>query len=244
MEIEGQYNQEIDRHFSSEWRECSITMLPKINKVTHPSALRPIACQNCDYKIFSNILKDIITEYCEKNKVIDLLQFGFQQDQTINGAIFLYRAIIADSMEKKTPLYSLYVDFNKAYDSVESSILVKTLRSYGFPESAITMINEIYKLGMGYIKCPLGIIKKAIVITRGVRQGDVLSPILFTIFINPLLEKIRKCGGGYVLEKWIIPFIVFADDLTLFARSKEELEIMIKEIVKFGKETGLEHTQK
>jgi len=66
MEIEPPEDHETDSHFSVEWRECNITTIPKINKVTHPSALRPIACQNCDYKIFSNILKDIITEYCEK----------------------------------------------------------------------------------------------------------------------------------------------------------------------------------
>lgn len=89
---------------------------------------------------------------------------------------------------------------------------------------------------------PLGNAKKPLLLRRGVRQGDILSPLLFALFINPLLEKLDRSGLGYSFRnnpQLLLPFVAFADDLTLFANSAQELQKMIEIVENFCKNVGM-----
>ena len=185
-------------------------------------------------------MKEAIEKFCSINNIIDPLQFGFQRGQSIFGAIYTLRSVIGDAWKFKKPLYVVSLDFNKAYDTVEPWILIQIMENYGFNKELINMIKVIYKEGSAIIISPNGENREKIKINRGLRQGDVMSPILYTIFINVLLEEIRRANIGYrIRSKKCIPFVAYADDITLLAKNGEEVIKMLEIIKQFNNKTGM-----
>jgi hypothetical protein len=76
---------------------------------------------------------------------------------------------------------------------------------------------------------------------QGVRQGAVLSPILYALFINELVEELEQVGGGYRMsEELNISVLLFADDLLLLASTTEQLQAMLVALLKFANRWGFE----
>ncbi len=98
--------------------------------------------------------------------------------------------------EGQQDLYLLYVDFSSAFNTIDHDKLLCVMHGLGFPEDAIEVIAELYTDAITKIKLDFaetGPIK----IERGTIQGDTLSPLLFLIFIEPLLRWLQSGGRRY-----------------------------------------------
>ena len=91
------------------------------------------------------------------------------------------------SNKLKKPLFISYIDIVKAYDSIEFQGLFKILLAYKSPEQLITLLADMYKDNTSSIRFPYGN-SPNFHINKGVKQGCPLSPLSFTLFINPLLD--------------------------------------------------------
>ena len=124
----------------------------------------------------------------------------------------MLKMVYQDSIAGGRPLYMVHFDFFKAYDSVEIKILVGILRSYGFGLDILNMINTMYEYSNGYISFNKKRYSNPINITKGVRQGDVISPLLYLFFINPLIQELERSELGYKLsEDLIISVVAYCD---------------------------------
>ena len=132
------------------------------------------------------------------------------------------------------------IDFQKAFDSIKRSFMVKALSAFNFGPSLIHWIQTFYKnitstvMNNGYTTTPFQIL-------RGVRQGDPLSPYLFIICLEILAINIRRNKEiqGIVVDNEEIKLEIFADDLTSFLRDGASLNALLGTIECFTLYSGL-----
>ena len=150
---------------------------------------RPISLLNCDYKIaakaIANRLKQVLP------KLIDNDQTGFLKGRSIAENIRLIDGIIKYTPKKGIPGLLLFLDFEKAFDTVEWPFLQNTFRHYNFGPEAINWIQLYYH---NIESCILnnGWSSNFLKLERGVRQGCPLFPYLFILCVEVLAEAVRR----------------------------------------------------
>ena len=114
-----------------------------------------------------------------------------------------------------------FVDYTKAFDSIQHTAVFEALRVHGVQEKYINIIKETYTEGTAQIRTEK--LSGKIKIMKGVRQGDTLSPAMFTAAVEEIFKRMNIKAGinsnGVRLSN-----LRFADDIILFAESKRETE--------------------
>ena len=175
---------------------------------------RPISLLNCDYKIATKAIANRFKQVLPN--LIDIDQTGFLKGRFIGENIRLIDSIIKFTAAKNIPGLLLFLDFEKAFDTVEWSFLHKTLHHYNFGPSAIQWIKLFYH---NTENCILnnGWSSDFFKLERGVKQGCPLSPYLFILCVEILAETMRKDKNikGITIDRQEIKISQYADDTTL-----------------------------
>ena len=185
------------------------------------SNYRPITVLNTDYKIFTKALTNKLTPIA--SSIIKEEQAGFLPNRSIFDQIKLTKLLISYAEQEKKNGAIVALDQEKAYDKITHDYLWKTLKRMKIPAHFINIIKNLYKNAKTRIIIN-GIASSSYNITRGVRQGDPLSCILFNLAIEPLAEMLRKSAiQGYNIPKCSKKIIttLFADDTTVYLSSED-----------------------
>jgi len=188
--------------FPDPWKICIVTPTLKGGDRHQVSNYRPISKQNIMPKIFENIIADKLS-YLFKN-VLASEQHGFISGRSTTTNLLLYHDYISTSLEKRTQVDAIYTDFSKAFDTVNHSILMNKLSSYGVGGPLLSwllsFITNRYQL-IRFNNC----FSRCIEVPSGVPQGSHLGPLLFNIFINDISKVLKHSK-----------FLLYADDLKIF----------------------------
>jgi hypothetical protein len=142
-------------------------------------------------------------------------------------------------MEKQKETYLCFVDLRKAYDSVWRGGLFQKLEKDNVPQKLVRLVRMWYEKVK--VKVRVNDVESGWFETKvGVRQGDTLSPLLFNIFINGIVEKVKSTGFGARVGEEKVAILLFADDMVLLAESEEELRKLMKAVEEYCKEWHLE----
>ncbi len=216
---------------------------------------RGIALLNITGKVFTRILNGRLMAIAEK--ILLEQQAGFRKGRGTTDQIFCVREMIERHIEHHDPLYMAFIDLKKAYDSVSRSLLMDILRAEGLPEKLVVLIERLYaKTSLKVrIKQEIG---RGVDISTGVRQGCVISPVLFNLFLNFILKLIRpeleargvklcyRIGeslfkldkdGLFEMNEWAF---AYADDLVLLSDEKEKLHQSLQIFDKAVTDAGME----
>ena len=225
-----------DNDIPNKWKEAELMYIYKKGPTDLLSNFRPINMSNVLYKTFMTILNKRLSNIVEKVDLISTNQSGFRKKRSTHQRILSLMSKInhANSIGKK--IYIGYLDFKGAYDSVEHWILFKILEKYGFSLKFINLLKNIFMNSSTEIITPYGKTSK-VYIKRGVKQGCPLSPLLFLIFINPLIDLLNEKIIGY--EKNNI-CSAFADDLVLVTDRFDQIERAFNIVQQFCNDTGME----
>jgi hypothetical protein len=188
--------------FPSCWKYALIQPVPKKGDRAQPSNYRPIALVSCLSKVFESILNSKILKYLNSHNLLSDRQYGFRQGRSTGDLLALLSDSWSSSLRSFGETFSVALDISKAFDRVWHKALISKLPSFGLYPSLCTFISSFLS-GRSIAAVVDGHCSSPKSITSGVPQGSVLSPILFLLFINDLLN----CTTS--------PIHSYADDTTL-----------------------------
>ncbi|KAJ8018214.1 hypothetical protein HOLleu_43920 [Holothuria leucospilota] len=211
------YNDVFERGcLTSSQQVAVISLIAKKGDILSTKNWRPISLLNADYKILSKVLQTRLAKVMPG--IVNVFQTCAVPGRTIHNNLILIRDIIDYTQLKNTGCCLLSVDQEKAFDKVDWSFLFKVLCKLGFGGNFVKWISILYT----DIKSRLlinGELSDPICISRGVRQGCPLSPLLYVLFIEPVARYIDNCNDieGFHLPSGTarkVKFIQYADDAT------------------------------
>jgi hypothetical protein len=148
-------------------------------------------------------------------------QCGFRPGRNTMDQIFTLRQIFEKSWEFARELYACFIDLEKAYDRVPREKLWKVLQEYGVDGQLLTAIRSLYECPEFQVRVN-GVVSTPFKVGVGLRQGCVLSPLLFITYMDWIDRRSLGAEGVIVGEKKV-SHMLFADDLVLLGPSEDNL---------------------
>lgn len=214
-------------------RRAVLTLLPKKGDLTDIRCWRPVSLLCSDFKLLSKVLASRLSKVMDQ--VIHPDQSYCVPGRSIFDNVSLIRDMIHVSKHLGIDLGLVSLDQTKAFDLVEFKYLWDTLLAFGFSESFVNMIRVLYNDVESILKINGGL-SAPFKVGRGIRQGCSLSGMLYSLAIEPLLNKLRGALSGVVLPEFINPIRLsaYADDLVLMVRGDRDIEVTIKILKDFN----------
>eukprot|EP00253_Pinus_taeda_P028466 PITA_28466 len=166
-----------------------IALVPKVEEANTPEKFRPIALCNVIYKIISKVIANRLKMILPG--IISQEQSGYVEGRQILDNILLAQEMIHSLHSRKVPGMLMQLDLSKAYDKVSWTYLEAILKAFGFSQPWIKWVLELIKSTRHSILVN-GTPSMPFRPTRGIRQGDPLSPFLFVILMEGLSRLIIK----------------------------------------------------
>ena len=227
---------------SGEWpdRWCQSTVIPihkknsklecnnyrTISLISHPSKIL--------LKIILNRLQQNMKEIIEEN------QAGFQKGRGTVEQIFVINQIIEKFLEMDRKVYHVFIDFQKAFDSVRHDILWSVLSIQGVPSNTITLLKNLYEKNECSVRVN-GKTSEPFHPELGVRQGCIISPILFNAFLQCIIDEseINVNRKGVQIQGRSINYLAYADDIDILSDSEVHCQEQLTQLWEKAAEFGL-----
>ena len=213
--------------FPEEWAIGIIVLLFKGGIKSDLDNYRGITLLSIFGKLFIGILLQRLQKTVAKYEILRENQIAYRKGYQTSDHIFTLRAIIEHTFEvKKGPLYLCFIDFSKAFDSINHAHLIKKLCMYGIQGNLLNIISSLYSKVKSCVKGS-NELTDLFSCSRGVRQGCLLSPLLFALFLNDLDNKISDSSAGVNIGEKTIHTLLYADDLVLLANSPKDMQLQL-----------------
>ena len=184
-------------------------------------------------------------------------QCGFRSSRSTIDMVFTLRQLQEKAIEQNRHLYMVFIDFTKAFDTVNRECLWSLLHRYGCPEGIISLISQLHT-GMTAQVSLNGTLSEQFPVNQGVKQGCVLAPSLFSIYLSAVLELCPQHGGVYLrtrtdgklynasrlkaktLTRTVCAReLLYADDSAMVSHSETELQGMLDAFHSAAQSLGL-----
>ncbi|XP_077985394.1 uncharacterized protein LOC144440039 [Glandiceps talaboti] len=209
-----------------EWRKGIIIPIFKSGDPRDLNNYRGITLNSCLSKLYTKVIETKLREFIENNNILGEIQGGFRKDRRCEDNIFMLKGIatLRKSLNKST--YVAFLDFSKAFDCVWRDGLRVILWKVGIRGHVWKIIDDMYDKLFNKVKLN-DIETDYFETTEGVKQGCVLSPLLFSIYINKFAKMLKNSNVGVQINTQIIPGIFWADDVVLIANNHWELQTLL-----------------
>lgn len=203
----------------------------------NPLDYRPISLLCIPYKILMGLLERRIRKIHEP--LFSETQGGFRADRPCCNKSLILANLIKDAKQNGKEIHIGFLDLKKAYDSVNPEDVTDTMRRMNYNSTIVSFLEHTSQNCRGTIITPHGDTPE-FTFAGGLKQGDPISPLLFLLFLKPLLLQIEETRMGYTMTKKDInnqPITInnasFADDQALIGKSNQELQELFNMATRF-----------
>lgn len=222
----------------NEWKEGLIVTIPKKGDLSNCKNWRGITILNIIIKILAMIILERIAPIIHAKLRNE--QAGFRPGKSCTDHISSLRIIIEQSAEFNSPLYMAFVDFERAFDTVQRNAIWSALEEFGTPIKLIRLIQELYNNSECRVLHKSNLSEK-IKVNTGVRQGCVLSPLLFIAVLDGVLKKTNIDSPNGI--QWGLSHklndLDYADDIVLLAHKHSDIQHKLTSLHRHAKSVGL-----
>ena len=241
------------------WKDASIVPLFKKGDRKDCGNYRGISLLATVGKILLRVLLNRRSEHISQN-VLPETQCGFRSGRSTMDMIFCLKQVQEKCIEHNMPLYVVFIDFSKAFDTVSRQGLWQVLKKYGCTEKFVSLIEALHT-GMQAKVAMCGSISKDFSVSNGVKQGCVLAPTLVSIYLAAMLEvafkdtsegvhiQTRKEANLFNVTQFkakgktlikIVREMLYADDSALVAHSVEDMQSLAEKFARAASQFSLQ----
>ena len=228
-----------------DWKESVTILLEKEGKDgTRIENNRPIGLLDTIYKLWTKLITRAVYDYAEQFGILSTTQKGFRRYANTMDQLQMLVMALEDARLTGQNIYKIQVDFSKAFDMMDHDKMLQVIYDLGIPTDAIDVIKNLYTGASTRVKWGATGITDPISQNRGTIQGDSLSPLLFTLSIEPLLRWLQVGGRGYMFgclaEDQALQLrtstsgVAFADDLDILTTSISNVRIQAEKLSHFS----------
>lgn len=218
-----------------EWSKAIVHPIHKKGDKAECNNYRGIALLDTVYKVTATLIKQRLEE-CAGNRIGEY-QGGFRKGRGTVDQIFLLKHVMEGCYEYKIPLNILFIDFQKAYDSVNRKKLYAALKDLSIPPKIIRLVKMSLKASVNHVKVN-GSLTEEFTVNTGLRQGDPLSTLLFNLVLERIIQETGIKREGTIRTN-THQCIAYADDVVLLARNKKELLKITTNLINVAGKYGL-----
>ena len=211
-------------------------------KIPIPKGGKTLACTFDDYRgislltTFNKILERLVlSRINQKSKCgLHILQGAYRSEHDALTTSFIIDETIKHCCEEGDKVYVCYVDFRKAFDNLWiNGMLYKLYYEMGIMGKCLRLIHQWY-MGMKEMVRIGNCFSRCYDLLQGTRQGGILSPWLFTVFVNDLITLLHAAKVGVMVYGMYYGSPMYADDLTMISRLKNGLDSMLNLLFEYG----------
>jgi exonuclease III len=219
-----------------DWARSMCVMLYKDGDESDPGNYRGISLISCLGKLYLSLWAQRITDNLESKLAEE--QGGFRSHRSTVDQIFVFNEALLRRRRAGDTTFCFFIDFRKAFDTVWHDGLWRRLWEMGVRGKAWRILRGLYSRLKSSVLVE-GEPSNDAPLLQGVRQGCPLSPILFSCFVNNLVDRLKEKGFGVEIGNRELCSLLYADDIVLLANSAEELQAMIEVVDNYCREWRL-----
>ena len=224
-----------------------------------PDNYRGVTLLSCIGKLFTSALNTRLSALLESNKQIGPEQAGFRENHSTLDHVFTLRSLLTIYLNSRRRVYAAFLDYRKAFDLVDRTSLWYKLANSGLSGKLLDVVKGIYSKAKSCVRAQGGL-TETFSSGIGVRQGENLSPLLFSLFINDFKEELSSRVGGMelLLQKAIeldmsedfqhmldLFVLLYADDTLILSETEDGLQRALTETSTYCNKWKIEiNTQK
>ena len=225
----------------SDWKRAIFIPLPKKGDLKLCSNYRTISLISHASKILLKVIMKRIENKLEQE--VSNTQAGFRKKRGTKDHIFNLHMIIQKYREVNTGLHTCFIDYSKAFDCVNHEKLWNTLNEMNFHHKTVNLIRSLYEEQQAAVRLEIGT-TEWFPVTKGVRQGCILSPHLFSLYTEGIMREVEhdprnKLYAEPTIQGLPIRDLRYADDTALLSATPTGLESLIKSVKEHSEQKGL-----
>ena len=211
-------------HYPSRWTDGHIVPIHKKGSINTAENYRGITLLSTLGKLFTRILNDRLTDWAENYQVYIEAQAGFRSNMGTVDNIFTLHGLLTHVINQGKKLYCAFVDLTKAFDYINRDILWHKLIKLGIRAKILNIIRSMYENVKSRVKYN-NRLSEEFECYLGVRQGESLSPFLFSMYLNDIEDEFYLNGiEGVDIHHIKLFLLLYADDFKIFSENAEGLQ--------------------
>jgi hypothetical protein len=194
--------------------------------IRDPLSYRGITLVSVPCKVYCGILNARLGSWERDNDILHDAQNGFRRQRSTTDQLSSLTSVIETRKLKRQSTFTAFIDFKKAYDCIDRSLLFTKLQDLGINGQMYRALVSLYKNVESCVRLN-GLRTNWFAVNCGLKQGCLLSPLLFNLFINDLVTLITSLDMGIDIGDEKLSILLYADDIVLLAETESDLQTLL-----------------